>query len=132
MDVLFAILLVGVVAFYMYKTQKNRQRFKLERVKLLQGDGVKRTLEERKKLLEKFTLGEISRGWRLISQSDEIVILEYGKRPNHILHFLLCIPTFGLWLIVWLLLSFSMNIKRKTYSINEFGVIQEQLSVYTG
>ena len=120
------------MAFYMYKTQKNGQRFKQERVKLLQGDGVKRTLEERKKLLEKFTLGEISRGWRLISQSDEIVILEYGKRPNHILHFLLCIPTFGFWLIVWLLLSFSMNIKRKTYSINEFGVIQEQLSVYTG
>ena len=132
MDVLFAILLISVVAFYMYKTQKNGQRFKQERVKLLQGDGVKRTLEERKKLLEKFTLGEISRGWRLISQSDEIVILEYGKRPNHILHFLLCIPTFGFWLIVWLLLSFSMNIKRKTYSINEFGVIQEQLSVYTG
>lgn len=132
MDVFFAILVIGVIAFYMYKTQKNRQRFKQERVKLLQGDGVKRTLEDRKKLLEKFTLGEISRGWRLISQSDEIVILEYGKRPNHILHFLLCIPTFGLWLIVWLLLSFSMNIKRKTYSINEFGVIQEQLSVYTG
>ena len=132
MDVLFAVLLISVVAFYMYKTQKNGQRFKQERVKLLQGDGVKRTLEERKKLLEKFTLGEISRGWRLISQSDEIVILEYGKRPNHILHFLLCIPTFGFWLIVWLLLSFSMNIKRKTYSINEFGVIQEQLSVYTG
>lgn len=132
MDILFAILLISVVAFYMYKTQKNGQKFKQERVKLLQGDGVKRTLEERKKLLEKFTLGEISRGWRLISQSDEIVILEYGKRPNHILHFLLCIPTIGLWLIVWLLLSFSMKIKRKTYSINEFGVIQEQLSVYTG
>ncbi len=126
------IVLISPFAFYIYKIQKNRQRFKQERVTLLQGDGVKRTLEERKKLLEKFTLGEISRGWRLISQSDEIVILEYGKRPNHILHFLLCIPTFGLWLIVWLLLSFSMNIKRKTYSINEFGVIQEQLSVYTG
>jgi hypothetical protein len=131
-DALLVIVLISPFAFYIYKIQKNRQRFKQERVTLLQGDGVKRTLEERKKLLEKFTLGEISRGWRLISQSDEIVILEYGKRPNHILHFLLCIPTFGLWLIVWLLLSFSMNIKRKTYSINEFGVIQEQLSVYTG
>ena len=132
MDVLFALLFISVVALYMYKTQKNSQRFKQERVKLLQGNGVKRTLEERKKLLEEFTLGEISRGWQLISQSDEVVILQYGKRPNHILHFLLCIPTFGLWLIIWLLLSFSMNIKRKTYSINEFGVIQEQLSVYTG
>ena len=132
MDVLFASLLIGVVVFYMYKTQKNRKRFKQETEKLLQGDGVKRSLEERKKLLERFAITEVARGWRLISQSDEIVVLEYGKRPNHILHFLLCIPTLGFWIIIWLLLSFSMNIKRKTYTINEYGVIKESLSVYTG
>jgi hypothetical protein len=132
MDVLFASLLIGVVAFYMYKTQKNRKRFNQETEKLLQGDGVKRSLEERKKLLERFAITEVARGWRLISQSDEIVVLEYGKRPNHILHFLLCIPTLGFWIIVWLLLSFSMNIKRKTYAINEYGVKKEYLSVYTG
>jgi len=131
-DVLFASLLIGVVVFYMYKTQKNRKRFKQETEKLLQGDGVKRSLEERKKLLERFAITEVARGWRLISQSDEIVVLEYGKRPNHILHFLLCIPTLGFWTIIWLLLSFSMNIKRKTYTINEYGVIKESLSVYTG
>jgi hypothetical protein len=132
MDVLFASLLIGVVVFYMYKTQKNRKRFKQGTEKLLQGDGVKRSLEERKKLLERFAITEVARGWRLISQSDEIVVLEYGKRPNHILHFLLCIPTLGFWIIIWLLLSFSMNIKRKTYTINEYGVIKEYLSVYTG
>jgi hypothetical protein len=131
-DVLFASLLIGVVVFYMYKTQKNRKRFKQETEKLLQGDGVKRSLEERNKLLERFAITEVARGWRLISQSDEIVVLEYGKRPNHILHFLLCIPTLGFWIIIWLLLSFSMNIKRKTYTINEYGVIKEYLSVYTG
>ena len=132
MDVLVASLLIGVVVFYMYKTQKNRKRFKQGTEKLLQGDGVKRSLEERKKLLERFAITEVARGWRLISQSDEIVVLEFGKRPNHILHFLLCIPTLGFWIIVWLLLSFSMNIKRKTYTINEYGVIKEYLSVYTG
>ena len=41
MDVLFASLLIGIVTFYMYKTQKNRKRFKQETEKLLQGDGVK-------------------------------------------------------------------------------------------
>jgi hypothetical protein len=132
MDVLVASLLIGAVVFYMYKTQKNRKRFKQGTEKLLQGDGVKRSLEERKKLLERFAITEVARGWRLISQSDEIVVLEYGKRPNHILHFLLCIPTLGFWIIIWLLLSFSMNIKRKTYTINEYGVIKEYLSVYTG
>jgi hypothetical protein len=132
MDVLFASLLIGVIVFYMYRTQKNRKRFEQGTEKLLQGDGVKRSLEERKKLLERFAITEVARGWRLISQSDEIVVLEFGKRPNHILHFLLCIPTLGFWIIVWLLLSFSMNIKRKTYTINEYGVIKEYLSVYTG
>lgn len=132
MDVLFASLLIGIVTFYMYKTQKNRKRFKQETEKLLQGDGVKRNLEERKKLLERFAITEVARGWRLISQTDEIVVLECGKRPNHILHFLLCIPTLGFWIIIWLVLAFSMNIKRKTYTINEYGVIKEYLSVYTG
>ena len=131
MDLLFAALLIGVISFYMYKTQKNRKRFESETEKLLQGDGVKRNLEERKKLLERFATTEIARGWRLISQTDESVVLEYGKRPNHILHLLLSIVTLGFWLLVWLILAFSMNIKRKTYTINEYGVIREQLSVYT-
>ena len=116
----------------MYKTQKNRNRFKSETEKLLQGDGVKRNLEERKKLLERFATTEIARGSRLISQTDESIVLEYGKRPNHILHLLLSVVTLGFWLLVWLILAFSMNIKRKTYTINEYGVIREQLSVYTG
>jgi len=131
MDLFFAALLIGVVSFFMYKTQKNRNRFKSETEKLLQGDGVKRNLEQRKKLLERFATTEIARGSRLISQTDESVVLEYGKRPNHILHLLLSIVTLGFWLLVWLILAFSMNIKRKTYTINEYGVIREQLSVYT-
>jgi len=28
-----------------------------------------------------------------------------GKAPNHVLHFLLTIFTFGLWLVVWVLLA---------------------------
>jgi len=131
-DLFFAALLIGVVSFFMYKTQKNRNRFKSETEKLLQGDGVKRNLEERKKLLERFATTEIARGSRLISQTDESIVLEYGKRPNHILHLLLSVVTLGFWLLVWLILAFSMNIKRKTYTINEYGVIREQLSVYTG
>jgi hypothetical protein len=30
------------------------------------------------------------------------VLASQKKTTNHVLHLLLCIPTFGLWLIVWL------------------------------
>jgi hypothetical protein len=34
--------------------------------------------------------------------------LHVTQKPNHVLHFLLCIPTFGVWLIVWILVAASM------------------------
>ncbi|AYW61030.1 TPA: hypothetical protein NHQ65_001690 [Pseudomonas aeruginosa] len=33
------------------------------------------------------------------------VLASQKKTTNHILHLLLCIPTFGLWLIVWLVVA---------------------------
>jgi len=49
------------------------------------------------------------------------------QKVNHILHFLLCIPTFGFWLIAWVLITISAMdqraaLKRKLkdlYSIKE-------------
>jgi hypothetical protein len=76
--------------------------------------------------LEAFTIKQVSQGWRLNAQTENTVVLEYGKKPNHILHFLLCIPTFGFWLIVWIILAASMNIKRRTWFINEYGVILQR------
>ncbi|AUG01409.1 hypothetical protein CXQ81_12605 [Pseudomonas sp. 09C 129] len=35
------------------------------------------------------------------------VLASQKKTTNHVLHLLLCIPTFGLWLIVWLLIAGS-------------------------
>lgn len=35
------------------------------------------------------------------------VLASQKKTTNHVLHLLLCIPTFGLWLIVWLLVAGS-------------------------
>lgn len=33
------------------------------------------------------------------------------KKTNHIFHFLMCIPTVGLWVIVWLICGFSNTIE---------------------
>ena len=88
-------------------------------------DAVKQTPEARKQLLEAFIINRVSQGWRLEGQTEYAVVLATGKKPNHILHFLLCIPTFGLWLIVWIIMGMSMTIKRRTFQVNDFGQIKQ-------
>ncbi|WP_044871918.1 hypothetical protein [Pseudomonas sp. LFM046] len=40
--------------------------------------------------------------------NEQIFVLNSQKKnTNHILHLLLCIPTFGLWLIVWFFVANS-------------------------
>lgn len=42
--------------------------------------------------------------------NEQLYVLTSRKRTtNHVLHLLLCIPTFGLWLIVWGLIMSSNN-----------------------
>jgi hypothetical protein len=89
------------------------------------GDVVKKTAEERKQSLEAFIISRVSQGWRLEGQTEYAVVLAFGKKPNHILHFLLCIPTFGFWLIVWIILGISMTIKRRTYQVDDYGKIKQ-------
>jgi hypothetical protein len=62
---------------------------------------------------------------RASKEEKVAVVLAYGKKPNHVLHFLLCFPTFGLWLIVWIIMGMSMTIKRRTFQVNEFGQIKQ-------
>lgn len=88
---------------------------------------IKINAEERKQLLEKFIIKQVAQGWRLNAQTENSVVLEFGKKPNHVLHFLLCIPTIGFWLIVWIILSLSMTIRRKTWIISEFGEIRQYM-----
>lgn len=51
-------------------------------------------------------------GWRVESQTDRQVVMVRGHRPNHVLHLILSIVTFGLWLIVWLIVALTVKEKR--------------------
>ena len=55
----------------------------------------------------------IRQGWRVESETDYHLVMVRGYRVNHILHLLLCIPTAGLWLIVWILLLVFGGEKRR-------------------
>ena len=38
-------------------------------------------------------------------------LLSQRKNTSHVLHLLLCIPTFGFWLPVWLLVAISNSLE---------------------
>jgi hypothetical protein len=109
---------------YVFKGVVDNQleKGRIERDEFIPKDKV--TSEQKKQLLEGFIVKEVSKGWRLISQTENSVTLEYGKKPNHILHLLLSIVTLGFWLIVWLIMGLSMTVKRRTYAINDYGHIK--------
>jgi hypothetical protein len=48
----------------------------------------------------------VQAGWRLETASPpHMAQLVSGSRPNHVLHLLLTLVTFGLWAIVWLIIA---------------------------
>jgi hypothetical protein len=44
-------------------------------------------------------------GWRVESQTDQTTVMVRGRRPEHMLHFVLTMLTFGFWAIVWIFLA---------------------------
>jgi hypothetical protein len=44
-------------------------------------------------------------GWRVESETDQTAVMVRGRCPEHILHFVLTMLTFGFWAIVWVFLA---------------------------
>jgi len=76
---------------------------------------------ERKSILEKQIISYVSRGWRLDTQTDFAAVLSSGKRLNHILHLLLSIVTFGIWIIFWIVMGLTNKIATRTIKVDKFG-----------
>ena len=83
--------------------------------------------EERHNILGRHLAIELPTGkWRIESQSQHQAVLVKGHRVNHVLHLLLCIPTVGLWAIIWLCLILGGGESRKLVHVDEFGNVSEQ------
>jgi len=56
----------------------------------------------------------IAAGGRVEYATDTTAVLTFAgrTRPNHVLHLLLSVFTFGAWLLVWVVLTFAMAIDR--------------------
>ena len=80
-----------------------------------------KTSEEKRRVLASAVQNAVVGGWRVESQTEEQAIMVRGKRPNHILHLLLCLPTVGLWAIVWIALIVTGGEKRQIISVDDYG-----------
>lgn len=77
---------------------------------------------ERQRILSQYIAGEVTtRKARVETQVPDQAVLVYGKPVSHVLHVILSIFTAGLWLIPWLIMSFTGGEKRKIVRVDEFG-----------
>jgi hypothetical protein len=84
--------------------------------------------EERKQRTAAAIHSAVVQGGRIESQSDYHAVIVNGPPVNHVLHLLLTLVTFGVWLIVWLALIAFGGEKRKAVSVDEYGnVLNERL-----
>jgi hypothetical protein len=51
-------------------------------------------------------------------------VVAMGKPINHVLHLLVTVFLFGLWLPVWIILAIDRGEKRTTVSVDETGHVQ--------
>ena len=82
-----------------------------------------RSSEERKQILKDYVVEQVALGFRVEAQEDFSAVLIFGKNPNHILHLLLSIVTFGVWILVWIMMIFFSREKRYLFRIDDCGVI---------
>lgn len=72
----------------------------------------------------------LMRGWELVNRDDSnasAILGRPGKSVNHILHLILSLLTFGVWLFVWVLLAiFQTREKRMSIWIDPHGKCVER------
>lgn len=72
----------------------------------------------------------VGRGWRVESapMPGQVVIIQ-GKRPNHILHLLLSVVTFGLWLPIWGIVALTSKETRAVLTAYPDGTVTNSLAI---
>lgn len=54
-------------------------------------------------------------------EKPTVVYIERERKPNHILHLLLTILSFGLWAPIWFLVAFAHGLKRSKNNVKSAG-----------
>lgn len=78
-------------------------------------------------LIEAALMWEQSQGARIESVGGRSAVIVTGHKANHVLHLVLTLFTFGLWLPGWLIMAaINGNEKRWLISLGPDGVLHKQ------
>lgn len=88
---------------------------------VLPEDVTRKTSDDRKEALGRAVHTQVAQGARVESQGDYQAILVKGHRPNHILHLVLTLVTFGLWGFVWIGVAALGGESRMSVGVDEWG-----------
>jgi hypothetical protein len=78
---------------------------------------------ERRQALDGAVRRALEKGARLESRTDYSAVLVVANKPNHALHLVLSIVTFGIWLLTWLLVVRRGNEARIGVTVDGDAVI---------
>lgn len=81
---------------------------------------------ERKQLLARTIQTQVVQGARVESQNDFSAVLVKGHRPNHAMHAVISLLTFGIWLLGWALVAGLGGEKRSVATVDEYGNVTVQ------
>ncbi|TLF74034.1 DUF4234 domain-containing protein [Nocardia cyriacigeorgica] len=82
------------------------------------------SLEHRQQVLMMAVSAQTAQGSQVLSMTQTSAVMLKIDQTNHILHVLLTIVTFGLWLIVWLIQMNTAKIRRYQIYVDEFGIVR--------
>lgn len=81
------------------------------------------TAKRRRQLLDEAIRHQTRKGWGVDSVSAFSAYMSSTRGPNHILHFILTLVTFGAWLLVWLLVVLLSKKEALTINVDERGLV---------
>ncbi|WP_324738674.1 hypothetical protein P6281_06655 [Mycobacterium sp. 5-140-3-2] len=79
---------------------------------------------QRSSALDEELMAMLARGGRVEARTPTSAIVSTGKPVNHILHLLITVLLFGLWLPVWIIIAIDGGEKRTTVSVDENGHVR--------
>lgn len=84
------------------------------------------THSERVEAMDSHVLALMRQGYRIESRSEYSTVLVKGRRPNHLLHLILTIVTFGWWLFVWLWVAVLGGERRVSLHVDKFAQVHKR------
>ncbi len=82
------------------------------------------SLEHRQQVLMMAVSAQTAQGSQVLSMTQTSAVILKIDQTNHLLHLLLSVFTFGMWLIVWVIKGNANRVHKYTVFVDEFGIVR--------